>query len=304
MSVNTNKFLFLFLTISLLLLLQVKGQITISGTVINSDNEPIVGAYISEEGTKDVVISDFDGNFTLKLNEPATLLIRTLGYVDQRIYMKGDTDITIEMKEDTNQIYCLAYYYGLTSETGFNYGASNSTFGIESFNEIRFLPFINNYIPMNANLRWRRNHYQSYFNLSLYRDNIIRLHYHKISIGLEGNFKTLNLENSYQNQYLIAPSINLHGFYLAVGYAYRNHSMFEEEISQNGLRFNIRKSLLYNLFFEMGGVLWEENDFQCNLNLRYKLLKNKLIVGAGWEIIDDWQEFDISLSYKIEAFKI
>lgn len=53
---------------------------TIKGMVRDVTGEPLIGASVIEKGTNNGVITDVDGNFTLKVPADATLSIAYMGY--------------------------------------------------------------------------------------------------------------------------------------------------------------------------------------------------------------------------------
>lgn len=80
-------------------------QFQVSGTVVDSDGVPIVGAAIIEKGTRNGVVSDFDGQFTLNVqNENATLLISYIGYKETGVPLSGKNNIKVILQEDLNQL--------------------------------------------------------------------------------------------------------------------------------------------------------------------------------------------------------
>ena len=52
---------------------QQQGERTVTGIVTDENRDPIIGANIVEKGTNNGTISDIDGNFTLSVNNNATL---------------------------------------------------------------------------------------------------------------------------------------------------------------------------------------------------------------------------------------
>lgn len=78
--------------------------IGITGTVIDVNGEPLVGVNILEEGTTNGVISDFNGKFTLSVKPNATLKVSYIGYISQNIQVKGQKNITVMLKEDTETL--------------------------------------------------------------------------------------------------------------------------------------------------------------------------------------------------------
>ena len=62
------------------------AQITATGVVEDAANgEPIIGASVLEVGTTNGTITDFDGNFSLKVANGATLSISYMGYKSQEL---------------------------------------------------------------------------------------------------------------------------------------------------------------------------------------------------------------------------
>ena len=60
------------------------AQTTVTGSVVDQNNEAVPGANIVIKGKAIGTVSDFDGNFVLETSEipPFTLLITSLGYSD------------------------------------------------------------------------------------------------------------------------------------------------------------------------------------------------------------------------------
>ena len=48
-------------------------QITVSGTVTDAENNPLIGAAVLVLGTTDGVITDLDGKYTIKVNSGQSL---------------------------------------------------------------------------------------------------------------------------------------------------------------------------------------------------------------------------------------
>jgi TonB-linked SusC/RagA family outer membrane protein len=72
----------------------------ISGTVIDSDGEPVIGANVLEKGTVNGAVTDLDGNFSLDVSDGAVLQISYIGYVTQEIAVHGRTVFQITLHED------------------------------------------------------------------------------------------------------------------------------------------------------------------------------------------------------------
>lgn len=80
-------------------------NITVSGTVEDSTGEPMIGATVLVDGSKDGVSTDIDGNFTLKNVSPkATLKVSYIGYKTESVKVEGRTSITVVLREDTETL--------------------------------------------------------------------------------------------------------------------------------------------------------------------------------------------------------
>ena len=72
------------------------AQAQISGTVVEaSTGEPIIGASIIQVGTTNGVITDFDGNFTLNVQEGAELQFSYMGFQAQTLPAKCNSRKTL-----------------------------------------------------------------------------------------------------------------------------------------------------------------------------------------------------------------
>ena len=94
----------IFRTTLLLCLLLVCGQVsaqtTAKGTVTDATGEPVIGATVVEKGNaKNAAVTDFDGNFTLKLQKSKTIVISYIGMVTQEVNATGG-DLKITLQDD------------------------------------------------------------------------------------------------------------------------------------------------------------------------------------------------------------
>lgn len=101
---------------SLLTQNQATGRVT--GSVIDENGIPVLGASIVVVGTTNGVIADIDGKFVLNNVPPtATLQISSIGYVTQNVAVNNRTDITIVLVEDTALLdEVVVVGYGTTSK--------------------------------------------------------------------------------------------------------------------------------------------------------------------------------------------
>ena len=97
---NYNMFRTIYLALLLMLGTVAAIAQTASGTVVDAANgEPIIGASILEIGTTNGTITDFDGNFELKVQPGAKLSISYMGYKTQEV--AASANMAVKLGEDT-----------------------------------------------------------------------------------------------------------------------------------------------------------------------------------------------------------
>lgn len=79
--------------------------VTITGVVKDKDGEPIIGANILEKGTSNGVITNVDGEYTLKVKgDNSVLVISFIGYKGQEIRVGNQRKINVTMQDDTEML--------------------------------------------------------------------------------------------------------------------------------------------------------------------------------------------------------
>ena len=95
---------FCLLTGLLLMPLVALAQGTVRGTVVDSNDEPIIGASVVEKGNaRNGTVTDLDGNFTLKLVKSKTAVVTYIGMVSQEITV-ADAARKVVMKDEQGQL--------------------------------------------------------------------------------------------------------------------------------------------------------------------------------------------------------
>jgi TonB-dependent SusC/RagA subfamily outer membrane receptor len=77
---------------------------TITGTVYDTSDRPVVGASILIKGTTKGTTSDFDGNYTIKANKKDVLEISYVGFITQEVVVNEQTKVNINLQEDISQL--------------------------------------------------------------------------------------------------------------------------------------------------------------------------------------------------------
>ena len=85
---------------------------TVKGTVISgSDNEPLIGASVMVQGTKNGAVTDLDGNFAISAKNGQTLEVSYLGFITQKIKVTGSViNVTLlEDKQSLDEVVVVGY---------------------------------------------------------------------------------------------------------------------------------------------------------------------------------------------------
>ena len=77
---------------------------TVTGNVVDETGEAVIGATVLEKGTKNATVTDFDGNFTIKMESGNVLTISYIGMQSQDVNVAGKTSVNVVLKEDATTL--------------------------------------------------------------------------------------------------------------------------------------------------------------------------------------------------------
>ena len=77
-------------------------QQEITGSVVDPSGEGVIGATVMVKGTSNGTITDFDGNFTIKVSEGAILTISYIGY--QTVELPAQNGMQVTLKDDAEML--------------------------------------------------------------------------------------------------------------------------------------------------------------------------------------------------------
>lgn len=83
--------------------LALSQETTVNGTV-SSSSDVLIGVTILEKGTSNGTTTDFNGNYTIKVNTEATLVFSYVGYKSAEIAVNGNQTIDVTLEEDAAQL--------------------------------------------------------------------------------------------------------------------------------------------------------------------------------------------------------
>ena len=77
---------------------------TVTGTVKDATGEAVIGATVQEQGTQNAAITDFDGNFSLKVSGNKPIVISYIGMKTKTVDVKGKSHIDVTMEDDNTTL--------------------------------------------------------------------------------------------------------------------------------------------------------------------------------------------------------
>ena len=77
------------------------AQVTVTGSVIDMQGEPIVGASVRESGTRSAAVTDVDGKYAINVQDANAILnVSFIGYQSQTVRIAGRRLVTITLEDD------------------------------------------------------------------------------------------------------------------------------------------------------------------------------------------------------------
>ena len=84
--------------------LMADNTINVIGTVVDENDEPLIGVSVVVDGTKVGATTDIDGRFSLPMSPKATLVVSYVGYDQMKVDVKGRTSLTIKLTPNHNAL--------------------------------------------------------------------------------------------------------------------------------------------------------------------------------------------------------
>ena len=80
-------------------------EFKVTGTISDINGVPLPGANVVVKGTSVGTQTDFDGNYTLEIEDSnAILIVSYVGYITQEININGQTIVDVSLKEDAAKL--------------------------------------------------------------------------------------------------------------------------------------------------------------------------------------------------------
>ena len=78
------------------------AQTEVTGTVVDAEGEPVIGATVMEKGTSNGTVTDYDGNFKLKVAAGKTLVFSYIGFEKQEL--TAQTGMKVTMHDNAKEL--------------------------------------------------------------------------------------------------------------------------------------------------------------------------------------------------------
>ena len=79
-------------------------NVTLKGVVVDNASQPIVGAFVVEQGTSNGTVTGVDGDFALTTRTGANVEISCIGYVSQVIVNNGAQNVVVVLEDDAEML--------------------------------------------------------------------------------------------------------------------------------------------------------------------------------------------------------
>ena len=106
---NKGSFLTRFLLIGVFLVTLsmptwAQEKITVSGKILDNTNEPLPGAAVLVQGSKDGTQSDINGEYVITVNSNAVLEFSFIGFKSQSVSVNGRAKINVTLEPDATML--------------------------------------------------------------------------------------------------------------------------------------------------------------------------------------------------------
>lgn len=100
---------------------------TITGTVFDNENYPLIGAgVVFESNPSQGVITDLDGNFSIEASDDDVLVFSFIGFLDQHIKVGSQSEIIVVLQPDSNNLEEIVVIgYGTTKKSDLTGSVTN-----------------------------------------------------------------------------------------------------------------------------------------------------------------------------------
>ena len=99
---NKKRFLFTFVMALMVTMTAFAQKRTFTGTVVDSNGEPLIGASVVQKGTTNGGITDIDGNYSVQVDAGSTLVFSYVGY--ETLELAAADGLRVTLKDDSKMM--------------------------------------------------------------------------------------------------------------------------------------------------------------------------------------------------------
>lgn len=105
-------------------------RITVSGSVTDAEDNPLIGAAVAVVGTTNGVVTDLNGRYSIQVDKTARLHFSYVGYQEQTVSVNGRSTINVKLQEGETLDEVVVIGYGAVKKSHLT-GAVSSMSGKE-----------------------------------------------------------------------------------------------------------------------------------------------------------------------------
>jgi hypothetical protein len=79
-------------------------NVTLKGTVLDSAGEPIIGAFVVQQGTANGTMTGAEGEFVLSTPQGSAIEVSCIGYTTQVISNNGQQNLVVVLPDDSQML--------------------------------------------------------------------------------------------------------------------------------------------------------------------------------------------------------
>ena len=79
-------------------------QIKVNGVVTDANGDLMIGVNVSEKGTSNGAVTNFDGKYSISVNQGSTIVFSYIGYETKEVIVGNQTEINVVLVEDVESL--------------------------------------------------------------------------------------------------------------------------------------------------------------------------------------------------------
>lgn len=272
------------------------SQLKVTGVVISKlDNESIPAVTVIEKGTKNGTETDFNGQFSIEVTSPDSILIFSfLGMVTEEYKLRGEDRIIVETKWDCNKDFFDSNSIRIYGQSGL----INNSFGGQ-------IDIASPYVFSGGVLNFSYN-YKTNSKENIFQEGSLEFK-HPISnceldIDFRVNYRDFKFDNKFDNSvYSFETDFNLSRVSFIAGYSYLEFNSINnsKKYNSSGLLLGIGTSFGRPLYPELVGKISIYNDnieYQGKIQGSYK----KFLLFLKYYKLSSFNELSLGVGYNLQ----